>query len=839
MITQHNELAVEKLRLHINQDLLPFESTASLRDLEFKVVGQERAVDAIRFGVKIKKKGYNLFIAGPPKSGLASIARTFVEEQAKMEKRPPDWCYVHNFKQKDNPKAISLCAGRGRELKGEMDRFVKTLQEKIPEVFTSHEFGAKDREVHEGFEKRRQQLVEALAEEGRGQGFVLQFSQLGMALLPAGQSGQPLSAEEMEALTPEDMALIRSKSDELQAKMRETVKQIQQAEGEFREIHSQLEREVALFIVGQLMETVEEKFADEPRVIEYLREAESDILDNIDDFKKKPEPPAQAQMQPQPQQHGVSFPGQEIAFRKYEVNVFVDNSQSDGAPVLIESNPSYSNLFGSIEKQAWFGALITDHTMLKAGALHRANGGYLVINALDLLRANISYEALQRALRDEEIKIEEAGDLYGFFGTRSLKPEPFPLDLKIILTGDPEIYQLLYANDDRFKEHFKVKAHMDSQVDVADSVILEYARALAHHCAEHELLDLDRSGVARVIEYAMERTENQEKLTLELEDVVDLLVEADFFARQGALALIGASHVEEAIKKRKYRASLYEERIKEVIKKDIFWVETDGWKVGQVNGLSVLQTGDHVFGQPNRITATVSVGKEGAISIDREAKMSGATHTKGLLTLGSFIRERFAQDKPLALTAALSFEQSYSMIDGDSASSTELYAILSAISDVPIYQGIAVTGSVSQKGEVQPIGGVNYKIKGFFDICRHKGFTGKQGVVIPSKNVRNLMLDEEVIEAVKEGNFHIWPVSTIEEGLEVLTTQTAGRQQEDGSYPEGTLFRKVDDRLRKISDIVHQYGRDSENGTKSSREEETVAGVLSERFGSPGSRGTF
>jgi lon-related putative ATP-dependent protease len=824
MITKHDELAVEKLRLHVAQDLLPFDSTASLRDLDFKVVGQERAVDAIRFGVKIKKKGYNLFIAGPPKSGLASVARTFVEEQAKMETTPPDWCYVHNFRQKDNPKAISLCAGRGREFKSEMDRFIKTLQEKIPEVFTSHEFGSKDREVHEGFEKRRQQLVEDLAEESRGQGFILQFSQMGMALLPAGPSGQPLNAEEMAAMSPEDLGQVRAKSEELQGKMKETVKQIQQAEGEFREMHSKLEREVALFIVGQLMDTVEEKFADEPRVSEYLREVEADILDNIDDFKKKPDPAAQAQMQPQ-QQQGISLPGQEITFRKYEVNVFVDNSQSNGAPVVVESNPSYSNLFGSIEKQAWFGALITDHTMLKAGALHKANGGYLIINALDLLRANISYEALQRALRDDEIKIEEAGDLYGFFGTRSLKPEPFPLNQKIILTGDAEIYQLLYANDNRFKEHFKVKAHMDSQVDVADSVILEYARALAHHCVGHGLLDLDRSGVARVIEYAMERTENQEKLTLELDDVVDLLVEADFFARQGGLALIGASHVEEAIKKRKYRASLYEERIKEVIKKDIFWVETDGWKVGQVNGLSVLQTGDHVFGQPNRITATVSVGKEGAISIDREAKMSGATHTKGLLTLGSFIRERFAQNKPLALTAALSFEQSYSMIDGDSASSTELYAILSAISGVPIYQGIAVTGSVSQKGEVQPIGGVNHKIKGFFDICRHKGFTGKQGVIIPSKNVRNLMLDEEVIEAVKEGNFHIWPVATIEEGLEILTRQTAGRQQEDGSYPEDTLFRKVDDRLRRISDIVHQYGRDAENGKKSV-EEETVPAVL-------------
>ncbi len=821
MTGQHPELSVEQLRSRIDPESLPFDSTASLKDLEFKIVGQERAIDAIRFGVGIKKKGYNLFIAGPPKSGLTFIARTFTERQAKMEPSPPDWCYVHNFKNKDNPKAISLKAGRGKDLKSEMEKLIKTLQEKIPEVFSSHEFGVKDREIHQAFEKARQQFVEELAEEGKQKGFSLQFSQMGMAMIPAGPDGQPISPEDMGNLPPEEMERIRTESEGLQLRMKETIKKVQQAEAEFKEIHSKLEQEVALFVVGQLMDTILEKFEDDPKVVEYLGELQVDILGNIDDFRKKAEAPPQTPMQPQ-QQPGVPLPGQEIAFRRYEVNVLVDNSESEGAPVVIESNPSYSNVFGSIEKQAWFGALITDHTMLKAGTLHRANGGYLIVKALDLLRANISYEALQRALRDGEIKIEEAGDLFGFFGTRSLKPEPIPLNLKIILTGDSQIYQLLYANDDRFQRHFKVKAHMDSQVNAESEAILEYARALARHCAENDLLHLDRSGTARALEYAMECTGDQEKLTLEFEDLADLLDEADFFARQGNSALIAESHVEEAIGKRKYRASLYEERMKEVIKKDIFWVETDGLKVGQVNGLSVLQTGDHVFGQPNRITATVSVGREGTVSIDREAKMSGATHTKGLLTLSSFIRERFAQNKPLALTATLSFEQSYGMIDGDSASSTELYVLLSAISGVPIHQGIAVTGSVSQKGEIQPIGGVNYKIKGFFDICKYKGLTGSQGVMIPKKNVRNLMLDQEVIEAVKSGSFHIWPVATIEEGIEILTGNSAGEQQPDGSYPEGTIFRKVDDRLKQIFEIVHKYGDSSENGKKSRKEEEAA-----------------
>lgn len=815
MADRHPELSQDQLRARIEPQSLPFESTASLEALDRRIVGQDRAIDAIRFGVGMKKKGYNLFIAGPAKAGLTFMAQTFVEEQARLDPKPRDWCYVFNFKEKDRPKAVSLAPGRGREFKREMAGFIKSLEDKIPEVFGSHEFGTKDGEIHQALEKRRQELIEDLSLEAQQQGFSLQFSQLGMVLVPLGESGQPVTQEEMQAFDQERITQLRAKSEGLQARMKDTIKKIQAAEGEFKEIHSKLEREVALFVVGQLMEDLREKFADEPQVAEYLTLAEQDILDNIDDFKRKPEPAAQPGAPPQ---SGPPVPPHEMALRKYEVNAFIDHSETEGAPVVLESNPSYSHLFGSIEKQAWFGALVTDHTMLKPGSMHRANGGYLIIKALDLLRMSISYEALQRALRDGEIKIEEMGDIYGFFGTRSLRPDPIPLDLKVVLVGDPQIYQLLYANDDQFQRHFKVKAHMDGQIDRKDDTVFEYARAISRCCRECELLPLDRTGVARVIEYAMERTEDQEKLSLELEDMGDLLNEADYFARKENAALIGKPHVDEAVSKRKYRANLYEERVKEVIKKDIFWVETDGWKAGQVNGLSVLMTGDHVFGQPNRITAVVSVGRGGMISIDRESQMSGSTHTKGLLTLGGFFKERFAQDKPIALTATLSFEQSYGMVDGDSASSTELYALLSAISGVPIYQGIAVTGSVSQKGEVQPIGGVNHKIKGFFDICRHKGLTGSQGVIIPSRNVRNLMVDQEVIDAVREGKFHIWPVATIEEGIEILTGMEAGSPGEDGTYPEGTVFRKVDDRLREILEIVQKFGKGPEDETKTSGE---------------------
>ncbi|NLI80777.1 MAG: AAA family ATPase [Deltaproteobacteria bacterium] len=808
------ELSASALRARIEPETLPFETTASLEGAAEKVVGQERAIDAIKFGMGMKVRGYNIFIAGSNKAGLTFTARTYIEEQAKEEATPPDWCYVYNFKETDKPKSIRVSPGRGKQLKKDMSEFIETLQAKIPEVFDSDDYRAKESEVHQAFERHRREIIDELSQQAKEQGFVLQFSQVGMVIIPANKEGEPMTQEDLRHLSEEERAQLRQKSDELHEKMKDAIKRIREAEAEFKEKHTKLDNEIALFVVGQLMARYEEKYQDEEQVLEFFKMAQEDILENIDDFKKKPE--AQ-QQQPGP----FPVPQREATLRKYEVNVLIDNSETKGAPVVIESNPAYPNLFGSIERQAWFGALFTDHTMIKPGALHKANGGYLVMKALDLLKWFISYEALKRALRDQEIKIEDLGELYGIFSTRTIRPEPIPLNVKIVLTGDPYIYQLLYTYDDRFQKLFKVKAHMDDQMDRKDETIIECARMMSRYCKDHKIRHLDRSGVARAIEYSMELTEDTDKLTLELGNINDLLKEANYFAELDKADVIQDKHVEEAIKKRIYRSNLIEERIKELIEKDVFWVETDGYKVGQVNGLSVLMTGDHMFGKPNRITATVSVGRDGMVSIDRESRMSGNIHTKGLIILSNFLKERFAHNKPIALSASLCFEQSYGMVDGDSASSTELYVLLSAISGVPIYQGIAVTGSVSQKGEVQPIGGVNHKIKSFFDICKHKGLNGKQGVMIPSKNVRNLMLDQEVVDAVREGKFHIWPVSTIEEGIEILTGMEAGVLQEDGTYPEGTLFKKVDDRLKQILEIVKEYGKDAdkENGKKKDENE--------------------
>ncbi|MGB5922945.1 MAG: ATP-binding protein [Syntrophobacteria bacterium] len=811
MAKKFKEVPVDQLYTRIDPESLGFDTTEKLRAPEEGVVAQERAIEALKFGMGMQDIDYNIFVAGQPKTGLTYIARTFLEKTAKEEPTPPDSCYVYNFKEPDSPKCISLSAGRGKDLKKSMEQFVQTLQEKIPEVFDSEDYSAKEAEVHQAFESKRRDIIDALSQRAKEEGFILQFSQVGMVIVPGTEEGQPMSQEELSQLPEDKKKALREKSDQLQKEMNDAIKEIRKAEVAFREKHSKLDAEIAMYVVGHLMETLEEQYKDEEEALEYFKEVQEDILDNIDDFKTKPEPQQQAAPMP--------MPPKEVMFRKYDINVLIDHSETEGAPVIIESNPSYPNLFGSIERQAYFGALFTDFTMIKPGALHKANGGYLVLKALDLLKYWISWEALKRAIKDQEIKIEDLGELYGMFSTRTLKPTPIPLNVKLVLTGDPYLYQLLYIYDDRFPKLFKVKAHLDTEVDNTEDNLKQGACVMSKFCAERGLRHVTNDGVARVLEYSMEVTGDREKLTLKLADISDLLKEADYYAGVDKAKHIKSEHVQRAIDKKRFRASLYEEKVQELVKKDIFWIETDGHKVGQVNGLSILMTGDHEFGKPSRITATVSMGKGGVVDIDREAKLSGNIHTKGVMILHAYIKEKFAHNKPLSLSASLCFEQSYGMIDGDSASSTELYVLLSAISGVPIYQGIAVTGSVSQKGEIQPIGGATRKIEGFFDICKHKGLTGKQGVMIPEKNVNNLMLRRDVVEAAEKGKFHIYPVTTVEEGIEILTGMEAGELQEDGTYPEGTLYHKVDDKLREMAEMEKEFGKGKEDEEESQKED--------------------
>lgn len=807
------ELPVDQLRAHIDPESLSFESTADLKPPEEPILGQVRASDAIKFGMGMKAEGYHIFIAGPAKAGLTYAARTYIEEQAKKEPTPPDWCYVHHFKEPDKPRSLRISAGRGKELKKDMQDLIERVQKKISEVLESDDYTTKESEVQKAFENYRREMLEKLSETAKEEGFVLQVSQVGMVIIPATKEGLPMSQEKLAELTDQEREDLKQKSNALQDKMKEMVKKIREAETSFKEEHHKLESEVVLYLVSQIMEPYQEKYKDEPEVIEHLKAVQEDILENINDFKKKEETQ-------QPQMPQFPIPQKEAALRKYAVNLLIDHSDTQGAPVMIESNPTYPNLFGIIERQAWFGALFTDFTMIKPGILHKANGGYLIMKALDILKWWLSWEALKRALRDQEIRIEDLGELYGLFSTRTIRPQPIPLNIKIVLTGDPYLFELLHLYDDRFEKLFKVKAHMDDQMDRREDSSLQFARKAGDFCGEKNLRHLSRTGFARVLEYSMERTEDRDKLTLELGDISDLIRESNYFAGLDQAQFIAWEHVEKAIQKRIFRSNLYEERIRELTEKDIFWIETDGSRVGQINGLSILVTGDYEFGKPNRITATVSVGREGVVAIERESKMSGNIHTKGVMILTSFLKERFAHNKPLSLSATFCFEQSYGMVEGDSASSTELFALLSALSGVPIEQGIAATGSVSQKGEIQPVGGVTRKVEAFFDICKHKRLNGRQGVIIPEKNIRNLMLKQEVIDEVKAGRFHVWPVSTIEEGIEILTGVEAGELKPDGTYPEGTLFQKVDRRLVELAEIVKKFGKEEKNENAKGAEEE-------------------
>lgn len=813
MPKEFQEVPIDSLRAYVHPESLPFENTASLEPPKERILGQERASDAIRFGMGMRASGYHIFVAGPSKGGLTYTARTYLEEQAKEEPTPPDWCYVHNFKEPDRPKCLRLSAGRGKELKKDMQEFVSTLQAKVQQVFDSDEYSAKESELQKASEQHRRETIDELSQQAKEQGFILQVSQAGMVLIPATKEGLPMGQERLAELSEEERRSLREKSDEIQERMKEAVRKIREAEAGLRERQDKLEGDIALNVVGQTLEPYLEKYKEESEVVEFFKLVQGDVLENIDDFKKKEEG-QQTPVLP------FQIPQREAAFRKYDVNVLIDNSETEGAPVVIESNPIYPNLFGTIERQAWFGALLTDFSMIKPGVLHKANGGYLIMKALDLLKWYLSWEALKRALRDQEIRIEDVGELYGLFSARTLRPEPIPLDIKIVLTGDPYLFELMHYYDDRFPKLFKVKAHMDDQMDRKEDAMIQCAQMIGNICRDQNIRHLDRTGVARVLEYSMERAEDQEKLTLELGDIGDLIQEANYFAGLDQVEFIRREHVEKAIQKRIFRSNLLEDQIRELVEKDIFWIETDGYKIGQINGLSLLWTGDYEFARPNRITATVSVGQEGVVAIERESKLSGNIHTKGVMILTSFLKERFAHNKPLSLTATFCFEQSYGLVEGDSASSTELFALLSALAKVPINQGIAVTGSISQKGEIQPVGGVTRKVEAFFDICKYKGLNGRQGVIIPAKNVRNLMLKQEVIDHVKEGQFHIWPISTIQEGMEILTGTEAGALAPDGTYPEGTLFGKVDDRLMELAEIVRRFGKEGEEAGEVGREEE-------------------
>ncbi len=803
-----NELPPEKLRRTCDPNILKCKTTKEITPLQ-EIIGQERAVRALKFGLSIKDKGFNIYVAGYPGTGRTTAVSNFLEEIAKTQPVPPDWCYVNNFVDEYTPKAIKLPAGKAKEFQKDMKTFIEDAKRALRKAFESEEYATRKEKAIKVVETQRKPLIDQLNAEAKKEGFVIQSTQIGLLFIPM-IKGKPVSEDELLRLPQKNQLEIQEKRVHLEGHLRTAMRQFMDLDRKAREELEKLNRDIAMYAIGNLAAELTEKYKGFPDVATYLKNVENDILTNVTQFIKNPE---------EKQQTPFPLPWvREPSFKQYEVTVVVDNSEVKGAPVVMATNPTYPNLFGRVEKEAQFGALITDFTMIRGGFLHKANGGYLIIPVEELLRNPFAYEGLKRALRSEHINIEEVEERYGFLGTKSLKPEPIPLNVKVIIIGDPYLYQQLYRLDKEFNELFKVKADFDTRMPRTDERMQQYAAFVCTLCQNEKLKHLNGSGLAKLIEYSSRLADDQTKLSTRFSEVADVAREANFYAVQENSEYISGEHVKKAIEEKIYRSKMIQEKIQEMIKRNFLLIDTESEQTGQVNGLSVAGLGDFAFGMTSRVTVSVGLGREGVVDIEREAKMGGPIHTKGVLILSGYLNEKYAKDKPLSLSARLVFEQNYEGVEGDSASSTELYAILSNLSGLPIKQSFAVTGSVNQKGEVQAIGGVNEKIEGFFEVCKLKGLTGKQGVMIPESNVQNLMLKEEIVDAVKAGKFHVYSVKTIDEGIEVLTGVKAGVKDKKGKYEKDTVNDLVDKRFREMAKKLSEYAAFRAEGEKRSHD---------------------
>jgi lon-related putative ATP-dependent protease len=798
------ELSPESLRSICDDSCLDFETTADLPPLQ-AIIGQQRAVQALEFGLDIEEKGFNIYAAGPLGTGKATAITDFLQEQAKSKETPSDWCYVQNFRDPSQPRALQLPTGRGRELQRDMKNLVDEAARVITQAFEGEDYSQRKENLTQEFRREREHLFSTLNDRARDEGFLLQSTPVGLALTPH-TDGKPMTDEEMAALTTAEREKLTQLRENLEGDLKQVFNQVRSGERLVSDRIQQMDQEIVRFALDFLIQEIKEKYGSVTQVVAYLDDLESDMAENVDMFRAKP----QEGQSPTPVTPSVS-PNHTL--RRYEVNVIVDNSEIQGAPVVVEVNPTHSNLLGRMEKEAQFGALQTDFTMIQPGSLHRANGGYLIIRIEEILRNALAWEGLKRSLKEQKIIIEELAERMGYMTTRGLTPEPIPLDVKTILIGNAMLYHALYVNDPDFVELFKVKAEFDSTMERTEENIKDYAAFVCALCSKEQLLHMDRAGVTKLVEHSSRLAEDQTKLSTRFAEISDIIREASYWAKKSAASCIQADHVNRAIEEKIHRSDLIRDKIVEMIQRGTIAIDTEGEAVGQINGLAVIGLGDFAFGRPGRITVSVGAGREGLIDIERESQLGGRLHTKGVMILGGYLADRLARDIPLSLVARLTFEQSYDEIEGDSASSAELYAILSRLSELPIKQGIAVTGSVNQKGQVQPIGGVNNKIEGFFYVCQAKGLTGDQGVMIPSTNVEHLMLREEVVEAVRQGRFHIYSASTIDEGIEILTGVKAGALQPDGSFEEGSVNQRVSQRFKDMAHNLRDFMRSpSEEG---------------------------
>lgn len=806
------KLKPEELYKCCEPDFFKFNTTEDIGKLE-GTVGQERALKSMDFGLSLTSKGFNIFVLGEGGTGRMRTVRTLLQERALKEDVPPDWCYAYNFKNPDSCLAISLEPGKAMVFQKDMDDLIKTLRVEMPRVFESKEYEKQRNKIIDEFQQKQKELFTSLEEEAQSKGFAIRKAMAGLIIVPVKKSVEPLTEDEFAALDEKTRKKVEEVGKMLQEKLDDIARAVREAEKLVKEMLTKLEREIALGAVGHIIEDLKKKYLFNQKIVDYLEAVQEDILSHLDDFKVTEE-----QAPPLP---FMKLPKTEVSFARYTVNVIVNNGESKGAPVIFESNPTYLNLFGRVEYKVQYGMALTDFSMIKAGSLHRANGGYIVINALDLLRNIFSYDALKRSIKNREIKIEDAWEQYRLISTMALKPEPIPLNVKVILIGSPYLYYLLYNLDEEYSELFKVKADFDSRMDRTPENIDKYAAFVASCQKEEKLLPFEKGGVSKIVEFGSRLAGHQDKMSTRFSDIADLIRESHYWALREGGSIVKAEHVVKAINEKVLRVNRIEERLREMMLEDTLIVNTSGEKVGQVNGLALLDLGDYSFGKPSRITAKTYIGKAGVVNIERETKMSGKIHEKAIMIISSYLGSKYAAKKPLSLSASITFEQLYEMIEGDSATCAELYALLSSISGVPLKQSIAVTGSMDQNGDVQPIGGVNEKIEGFFDLCRIRGLDSSQGVIIPKRNVKHLMLKQEVVDAVKDGKFSIYPIDEMEDGLEVLTGMPAGEIKEDGAYPEGTVNYLVMKRLEEIAEALEKKKEKEEEKQEKKKEENT------------------
>jgi lon-related putative ATP-dependent protease len=794
-------LSASELRKKCDPSVFKFHDTSVLTPSR-ELIGQKRASEAAEFGLSIQLDGYNIYMAGQPGEGKTRYALDSAQRQARFMPVPDDWCYVYNFEDSNRPSAINLPAGMGREFKKDMEDFVKVIEQEISKAFDGDEYEEERSRIIKEFRDKKDEYVLRLSNEAAERGFRVKLANSGIYFMPI-VDGEPLSEEEFKALDEEIKIEMSKSSEELQAETTDTIRKIREIEMEAEAAIKEWENQIALYAVGIHIDDMKDKYSLYPLITEFLDRVKEDILNNIDHLVERNYGEDQQSMLLQMLMMKKS--GEEKPYERYKVNLLVDNSRLHGAPVIVDYNPTFYNLMGRCEYENEFGTMITDHTLIKPGLFHQANGGFLILQINDVLSNPQSFEAIKRTLKTRQIIIENIKEQMGLVAVSALKPEPIPINVKIIFVGSSEIYHLLYNYDRDFKKHFKIKADFDDHMDRTDENTQRLAQYIGAYCNKEGIKHFDKSGVAEVVNYSSWLVQDQNKLTTRFSEIVNILGEAGTWAKIEGSRLVSERHVKKAIAEKKKRSNKYDMELLELIREGTLLIDTDGYMVGQINGLAVINLGDYAFGKPNRITAATYMGRTGILDIEREVETGGTTHSKGVLILSGYIGKKYAQEIPLSLAASICFEQLYSGIEGDSASATELFAILSSLSDLPIYQGIAVTGSVNQMGYIQPIGGATFKIEGFFEICKINGLNGKQGVIIPHQNVKNLVLSDEVVHAVEKGLFHIYPIKTVDEGIEILTGVPAGERLPDGTYPVGTVNDRVYKKLRYFAETTAKY----------------------------------